>query len=84
VRQLFEISAAFVMRQIGRVRFKAHFFERFAKGVERPAAAEGAVHEHNRRCHRPAFCGGALHKSLSIQDAAAPFAWPIIMEPPYV
>ena len=55
-RELLQIRATFVMRQIGRMRFKARRFERFAESVERPAAAKRAVNE-NDRCGD----GGLLH-----------------------
>jgi hypothetical protein len=72
--ELFEICAALVMREIWRVRFKTRGFERFAEAVERPAAAEGAVHEHDGRHNRLAF-----HASGA---ASAPAGLTIISAPP--
>jgi len=71
---LFEVCAALVIGQVRRVRFEAGGFERFAKAVERPAAAERAVHEHDGRDN-----GCALH---AWDDASAPAGLTIISAPP--
>ena len=46
---LVSLSAALMVRQVWRVRFKAGGFEGFAERIERPAAAERAVREDDGR-----------------------------------
>ena len=74
LRELFEIGAAFVVRQVRRVGFEARGLERLAEAVKRPAAAKRAVHEHDGR-----YVGCALHAAARV---AAPIRQTIILDAP--
>src|SRR5690606_19691143 len=74
LRELFEIGAAFVMRQVWRMSLEARSFERLTESIECPAAAKRAVHKDDR-CHDCAASHGEC-------APAAPIRQTITSKPP--